>query len=186
VSEREVNGQSHAEDECVSIEMIPVAGLVADKSNDLMRNCVLEGWDQTGSSFVSKCGPAWPYPLRKSSLNHCPPKRVKANVAPNPMEYALGALISCQVVTYRLYAHMLGIQVDAIGIGAEGDLDIRGFFGLDESVRPGFTNIRLIATITGPETEERYRELATAVEAHCPVYDLFSNPTTIAVSVRKT
>jgi putative redox protein len=33
--------------------------------------------------------------------------------------------------------------------------------------------------LTGPETSERYRELADAVDAHCPVHDVFSSPTPI-------
>jgi putative redox protein len=57
-----------------------------------------------------------------------------------------------------------------------GDLDLRGFFGVDDSVRPGFTAVQVEVTVTGPETEERYAELAAAVDEHCPVLDLFKNP----------
>jgi putative redox protein len=30
--------------------------------------------------------------------------------------------------------------------------------------------------VTGPESAERYAELAAAVDQHCPVLDLFQNP----------
>jgi putative redox protein len=103
----------------------------------------------------------------------------------SPVEFALGALISCQVVVYRLYAQALGIQVDEIDIQAEGDLDVRRLFAIDESVRAGFSEIRLAISITGPETDERYQELRAAVDAHCPVLDLFANPTPISIAVRK-
>jgi len=106
-------------------------------------------------------------------------------VAASPVEFALGALISCQIVVYRLYANALGIQVDDIDIAAEGDLDARRLFGIDESVRAGFTDVRLQITITGPETEERYQELRAVVDAHCPVLDLFANQTPVAVTVTK-
>ncbi len=43
------------------------------------------------------------------------------DVAASPVEYALGALISCQVVVYRLYAQALGIALDAVEIEAEDD-----------------------------------------------------------------
>ena len=46
-------------------------------------------------------------------------------------------------------------------------------------MRPGFTGIRLDVTPLGPEPAARYRELADAVDAHCPVLDLFANPTAI-------
>lgn len=108
------------------------------------------------------------------------------DVAASPVEYALGALISCQVVVYRLYAEALGIRVDDIDVTAEGDLDVRRLFGIDESVRPGFGAVRLEVAITGPESPERYDELRAAVDAHCPVLDLFANPTPVSVSVRAT
>lgn len=107
------------------------------------------------------------------------------DVAASPVEYALGALLSCQVVVYRLYAQALGIQVDEIDIAAEGDLDARRLFGIEESVRPGFGAVRLAVTITGPESEERYQELRAAVDEHCPVLDLFQNPTPVTVTVAK-
>ncbi|WP_394552474.1 OsmC family protein [Agromyces sp. MMS24-JH15] len=107
------------------------------------------------------------------------------DLAASPVEYALGALISCQIVVYRLYAQALGIQVDDIRIDAEGDLDARKLFGIDETIRPGFGAVRLAITIDGPETAERYEQLKAAVDEHCPVLDLFANPTPIAVTVSK-
>ena len=69
---------------------------------------------------------------------------------------------------------------------AEGDLDVRGFFGFDNSVRPGFTAVRLKVTPIGPETAERYQQLADAVDIHCPVYDLFSNATPVSRTMAVT
>ena len=46
-------------------------------------------------------------------------------------------------------------------------------------MRPGFTGIRLEVTPLGPESPERYQELADAVDAHCPVLDLFTNATPV-------
>lgn len=103
----------------------------------------------------------------------------------SPVEYALGALIGCQTVVYRLYAHQLGIQVDDIKVTAEGDLDAARLFGKDSSVRAGFSGIRVNVEITGPETQERYDELRVVVDEHCPVFDLFANPTPVAVTVTK-
>lgn len=103
--------------------------------------------------------------------------------AANPVEYALGALISCQVVTYRFWAARLGIRLDDVRITAVGDLDVRGFFGLDDAVRAGFSEIRLDVEVTGPESDERYAELHDAVDAHCPVLDLFTNATPVVTRV---
>ena len=97
----------------------------------------------------------------------------------NPVEHALIALASCQAITYRFWAAKLGIELERLEVTAEGDLDVRGFFGFDDGIRPGFTGIRLEITPAGPETAERYQELADAVDAHCPVLDLFTNETPV-------
>jgi uncharacterized OsmC-like protein len=105
-----------------------------------------------------------------------PPVLGGADVAANPVQYALASLGSCQAITYRVWATHLGIELDTVTVRVAGDLDLRGFFGVDDSVRPGFTTVRVEVTVTGPETEERYAELAAAVDQHCPVLDLFRNP----------
>ncbi|MHB1235767.1 MAG: OsmC family protein [Microbacteriaceae bacterium] len=112
-----------------------------------------------------------------------PPALAGDDLAASPVEFALGALISCQIVVYRLYAQNLGIEIDSITAKAEGDLNVKGLFGLDESVRPGFSAIRLTINVTGPESDARYAELHHAVDAHCPVLDLFANATPVSVEL---
>lgn len=97
------------------------------------------------------------------------------DVAASPVEYALGALVSCQVVVFRLYAQALGLTIDDIEIAAEGDLDVRKLFGIDESGRAGFHDVRVRVDITGPNTPEEYERLRAVVDEHCPVLDLFAN-----------
>jgi uncharacterized OsmC-like protein len=99
-----------------------------------------------------------------------------ADAAANPVQYALASLGSCQAITYRIWAEQLGIELDSVTVRVEGDLDLRGFFGVDDTVRPGFTGVRIEVSVKGPEPAERYQELATAVDQHCPVLDLFQNP----------
>jgi uncharacterized OsmC-like protein len=105
-----------------------------------------------------------------------PPVLGGGDAAANPVQYALASLGSCQAITYRFWAAQLGIELGSLSVRVEGDLDLRGFFGIDDSVRPGFSAIRVEVTVTGPEPEERYAEPAAAVDEHCPVLDLFKNP----------
>ena len=58
-------------------------------------------------------------------------------------------------------------------------------FAIDESVRAGFTDVRLVVELEGPESQERYEALRAAVDEHCPVLDLFANATPVTTSVRK-
>jgi uncharacterized OsmC-like protein len=112
-----------------------------------------------------------------------PPALGGADVAANPVQYALASLGSCQAITYRFWAEQLGITFDSLAVRVEGDLDIRGFFGFDDTVRPGFTAVRVHVTVNGPESAERYQQLADAVDEHCPVLDLFRNPVPVTRSV---
>ena len=113
-----------------------------------------------------------------------PPALGGENAAPNPVEYYLASLLSCQIVTWRFWAEKLGIAVEDISARAEGDLDVRGFFGFDDAVRAGFGEVRVVVTVTGPESPQRYRELHEAVEAHCPVLDLTRNATPVSTVLR--
>jgi uncharacterized OsmC-like protein len=115
-----------------------------------------------------------------------PPALGGADLGANPVELALGALASCQAITYRFWAAKLGIELDSVDVVAEGDLDVRGFFGFEDGVRPGFTAVRLKVTPVGPEPAARYLQLADAVDAHCPVRDLFSDATPIERTIAVT
>ena len=95
--------------------------------------------------------------------------------AANPVEYALASLGSCQAITYQFWAAHLGVQLDRVEVDVEGDLDVRGFFGIDPTVRPGYSAVRIAVRLSGPESPERYQELQRAVDEHCPVLDLFAN-----------
>ncbi|HEU5144705.1 MAG TPA: OsmC family protein [Dermatophilaceae bacterium] len=103
----------------------------------------------------------------------------------NPVDHLLAALGACNVITYQVWADKLGIALDGVDIELAGDLDIRGFFGIDPDVRPGFQGIEARVTLRGPETPERYVQLREAVETHCPVLDNLTNgvPVTVVVDV---
>ena len=121
-----------------------------------------------------------------STVTVRPPALGGTALGANPVEHALIALASCQAITYRFWAAQLGIALDSVEVVAEGDLDLRGFFGFDDAVRPGFTAVRLKVTPIGPEPAARYQQLADAVDAHCPVLDLFSNATPIERTIAVT
>jgi uncharacterized OsmC-like protein len=110
-----------------------------------------------------------------------PPALSGEDAGPSPVETALAALLSCQVVTYRLWAAKLAIPLETVDVDVVGAIDLRSFYGVDDSVRPGFGDVTIRVTLGGPAGEERYRELATAVDAHCPVLDLFSHATPVTV-----
>ncbi len=106
------------------------------------------------------------------------------DTAPNPVEYILAALGSCQEITYRLYADALGIPVNRVSVRLEGDIDLRGLFNVDKSIRPGFQGITAEVTIDSPASENDLLRLKSVVDRHCPVLDILQNPTPVQIDFR--
>ena len=105
------------------------------------------------------------------------------NKGPNPVELVLAALGTCQEITYRAYAAAMGIPVDSISVTVEGDIDLRGFFAVDEGVRPGYQAIKGTVHIVSSASEEEIKQLRHAVNAHCPVLDIISDPVPVDLKV---
>jgi uncharacterized OsmC-like protein len=103
--------------------------------------------------------------------------------APNPVQMALAALGSCQAITYRYWAEQLGLRLAAVTITVEADFDTGAFFGFPGSGTPAPSAVRTSVTLEGLEPAERSDELVAAVDAHCPVLDLFTRPVPVERSV---
>lgn len=110
-----------------------------------------------------------------------PPVLGGTDHAANPVEYALAALATCQEITYRLHAAALGIPLNDVSVKLEGDLDLRGFFRVDEGVRPGFKQIRGSVQFDSTASPDELKRLKDVVDAHCPVLDLFTNATPVHI-----
>ena len=104
---------------------------------------------------------------------------------PNPVELILAALGTCQEITYRAYAAALGIPLEHVSVTLEGDIDLRGFFAVDESVRPGYQKLRGTVRVVSSADEETLETLQQAVNAHCPVLDIVSNPVPVELTLEK-
>lgn len=93
-----------------------------------------------------------------------------SNSAPNSVEYVLHALTSCLTVTLTYHAAVQGIALGAIETSAVGDHDARGFFGISDDVKKGYSNIRVQMRVAGQASVEELTELAM----HSPVYEMIS------------
>jgi uncharacterized OsmC-like protein len=61
----------------------------------------------------------------------------------NPVEHLLNALAACVTTSMVAHAAVRGIEIEALESEIEGDIDLRGFLGLDKDVPKGFTDIRI-------------------------------------------
>ncbi|MGC8631071.1 MAG: OsmC family protein [Thermoprotei archaeon] len=97
----------------------------------------------------------------------------------NPVELLLQALGSCNTIATLAFAKALGVNVEAISTEVSGKLDLRGFLGLDPSVRPGVLEINMKTHIKSNDPKEKINELREFAEAHCPVKDTLSKGTKV-------
>ncbi len=105
------------------------------------------------------------------------------DLGPSPVEVVLAALGSCQEITYRAFATALGIELDTVSVELEGDIDFRGFFAVDDAVRPGYDNIRVLVKIESKAPAAELEKLRDIVNSHCPVLDVLTNPVAVALEL---
>lgn len=120
--------------------------------------------------------------IRDHSLTIDEPEAIGgSDLGPSPAEVILAALGSCQEITYRAYATAMGIALDSVSVELEGDIDFRGFFAIDDAIRPGFNKIRAVVKIESNAPAVDLERLREAVNAHCPVLDILSNPVPVSL-----
>ena len=86
----------------------------------------------------------------------------------NPQEYLLAALNSCMMVGYVALCSLSGIELESLEIEVEGDIDLRGFFGLDDTVAPGYESLAYTVRIKGDATRDQFEEIHQAVMKTSP------------------
>ena len=117
-------------------------------------------------------------------MRRSPPILLGENRGPNAGEYVLHALGACLTGTLVYHAAARGIALDGLECTIEGDVDLHGFLGLDDSVRPGYENIRVAFRATGDFDDEQLAELARLTR-YSPVRDIVSNPVPVAIDVAR-
>ena len=94
----------------------------------------------------------------------------------NPQEHLLAALNACMTVGYVAQCAVRGISLESLEIETVGEIDLRGFLGLDAAVPPGYDNLRYIVRIKGNGTREEFVEVHKAVMATSPNFYNLSRP----------
>ena len=98
----------------------------------------------------------------------------------NPVEHLLHALASCVTTSMVAHAAVRGIQIEELESELEGDIDLRGFLGLDADVPKGYTNIRMKFKVkTDSDNIEKIKRLAV----FSPVYNTLIQGTQVDIQV---
>jgi uncharacterized OsmC-like protein len=101
------------------------------------------------------------------------------NTAPNPQELLMTALNACITVGYVAGASLMGIELQKVEIETSGQLDLRGFLGIDPAVPPGYNTIRYTVRLKGSGTPEQFQQIHETVKRTSPNYWNITRPVTI-------
>ncbi|MHC4407644.1 MAG: OsmC family protein [Planctomycetota bacterium] len=82
---------------------------------------------------------------------------------PNPQEYLLSALNGCMMVGYAAVAALMGIQLDRLEVEVSGNIDLRGFLGIDEEVACGYESLQQTVRVSADVPNEQLEQLHAAV-----------------------
>lgn len=111
-----------------------------------------------------------------------PPVLLGENTAPNAVEAILHALGSCLAVGISYNAAAKGIELRGLEFDLEGELDLHGFLGLSDDVRPGYSDIRVTCRVDSDAPAEQIDELCAYAQRTSPVLDILRNPVNVTVT----
>lgn len=157
-----------------------------DRANGLTKWAVTTRWLEGGVSetAIDGCTIAGKAIPRRFSFRHDEPRELAGtDTFPNPQEYLMGALNACMMVGYVALSSLFGIRLDSVEIQTEGEIDLRGFLGIDKSVKPGYDEIHYTVRIKGDGTEAQFREIHEIVMATSPNRFNISQPVKLTATL---
>lgn len=86
----------------------------------------------------------------------------------NPQEYLIAALNACMTFTFTTLCALKGLEIHRLDIVTEGDIDLRGFLGVDPTVQPGYDGLTTTVTVRGSAPPEEFRQIFEAMLASSP------------------
>jgi uncharacterized OsmC-like protein len=101
----------------------------------------------------------------------------------NPQEHLIAALNACMTVGYVAQCAVRGITLESLAIETEGDIDLRGFLGIDPAVPNGYDTLRYTVRIKGNGTKAQFAEIHEAVMATSPNFYNLSRPVALKPSL---
>lgn len=104
--------------------------------------------------------------------------------APTPGWYLRAALAACDATCIAMEAAKRNIQLTRLEVSVDSETDNRGLLGLDDSITPGMTNLRLQVRISGVDvTESALHELVQAALPRSPVGCTDASSATVEVEI---
>jgi hypothetical protein len=73
----------------------------------------------------------------------------------------------------------MGVTLEKVEIETDGQLDLRGFLGLDANVKPGYDSIHYVVRLKGNGSPEQYAAMHENVRKTSPNYFNIAKPVRI-------
>jgi uncharacterized OsmC-like protein len=86
-----------------------------------------------------------------------------------PSGHLLHSMCHCLTVTTAYHGAARGVKIDSLRVEAEGSLDLQGFLGLNEKIKPGYKQIHLKAFIDSPNLPEEVLALFRYTQSRSPI-----------------
>jgi uncharacterized OsmC-like protein len=116
------------------------------------------------------------YPRNSTIAADEPLELLGQNSAPNPQELLMAAFNACILVGYVANAAVMGVTLENVEIETQGELNLRGFLGIDANVKPGYDSIRYTVRLTGNGTRQQYQAIHDQVIKTSPNYFNVAQP----------
>ena len=107
-----------------------------------------------------------------------------SNSGPNPGVYGRAALGSCLAIGYGMWAARLEIPVRSLTVEVRARYDVRGELGIDDAIRPGYSDIVYIVTVDTDAADADVQRLLDTADRHSSWLDDIRNPVPITREVR--
>jgi uncharacterized OsmC-like protein len=98
------------------------------------------------------------------------------NAGPNPGVFGRAALGSCLAIGYAMWAARMNVPLRSMEVEVHADYDVRGELAVDDSVRPGYHEMRVVVSIESEASESEVLAMLEVAERHSSYLDDYRNP----------
>jgi uncharacterized OsmC-like protein len=103
---------------------------------------------------------------------------------PNATEALLHALASCLNATFVYYCAANSVAIQELELELVGQIDLRGFLGITDEVRRGFSAITVTFKVKSDAPRDELEEMVRLARKYSPVYDMVTNQAAVSVQLR--
>jgi uncharacterized OsmC-like protein len=85
-----------------------------------------------------------------------------------------------------MWAARLGVAIDALEVEVHADYDVRGELGVNDEIRPGYSQIRYVVSVSSPATEDEIARWLDIADRYSAWRDNLANAVPVVSERRVT